>query len=166
MKLILLEAFSGSIPAKVTRLRSPCQIPMGFREILPGLPTLIPDWTHLLNQPSGPSILPATATTTIADPILPILCGPFNVPLTSHHPVISFYQTGFSTGHVVTDAGRLFMYSSLLELQTMEAGAPGGFFFDGTQLYVGRGNVVRRNTIYGTFNDIGPGGSRRVASRH
>ncbi len=46
------------------------------------------------------------------------------------------YQTGFSTGHVVADLGRLFMYPGLPELQTLAAGAPGGFFFDGTRLYV------------------------------
>jgi hypothetical protein len=44
--------------------------------------------------------------------------------------------TGFATGHVVTDAGRLYRYDSLAPLQGLAAGAPGGFFFDGTSLYV------------------------------
>ena len=43
---------------------------------------------------------------------------------------------GFPTGHVVTEAGRLFRYASLAALQALGAGAPGGFFFDGTTLYV------------------------------
>lgn len=44
--------------------------------------------------------------------------------------------TGFDTGHVVTELGRLFRYGSLTELQALAAGAPGGFHFDGTTLYV------------------------------
>ncbi len=44
--------------------------------------------------------------------------------------------TGFATDHVVTEAGRLFRYDSLAELQALGAGAPGGFFFDGTTLRV------------------------------
>jgi Calx-beta domain/Right handed beta helix region len=44
--------------------------------------------------------------------------------------------TGFPTGHVVTEAGRLFRYESLAALQALAAGAPGGFFFDGTTLHV------------------------------
>jgi len=43
---------------------------------------------------------------------------------------------GFATGHVVTDQGRLFRYDSLSELQSLAAGAPGGFFFDGTTLRI------------------------------
>jgi len=43
---------------------------------------------------------------------------------------------GFSTGHVVTDQGRLFRYSSLADLEALGAGAPGGFFFDGSTLFV------------------------------
>jgi hypothetical protein len=43
---------------------------------------------------------------------------------------------GFATGHVVSEAGRLFRYDSLAALQALGAGAPGGFFFDGTRLYV------------------------------
>ncbi len=46
------------------------------------------------------------------------------------------YITGFQTGHAVTDLGRFYKYDSLIELQSMGAGAPGGFFFDGTTLYV------------------------------
>jgi hypothetical protein len=42
--------------------------------------------------------------------------------------------TGFATGHVVTEAGRLFRYASLAELQSLAAGSPGGFHFDGTTL--------------------------------
>lgn len=44
--------------------------------------------------------------------------------------------TGFATGHVVTEAGRLYRYASVAELQALGAGAPGGFFFDGTTLHV------------------------------
>jgi parallel beta-helix repeat protein len=43
---------------------------------------------------------------------------------------------GFPTGHVVTEAGRLYQYTSLALLQGLGAGAPGGFFFDGTTLFV------------------------------
>ena len=42
----------------------------------------------------------------------------------------------FATGHVVSELGRLFRYGSLAELQALGAGAPGGFFFDGTTLRV------------------------------
>lgn len=44
--------------------------------------------------------------------------------------------TGFATGHLVTEAGRLYRYGTLGDLQTLGAGAPGGFYFDGTTLYV------------------------------
>jgi len=44
--------------------------------------------------------------------------------------------TGFPTGHVVTDVGRLFRYGSLAELQALAAGPPGGFWFDGATLRV------------------------------
>jgi parallel beta-helix repeat protein len=44
--------------------------------------------------------------------------------------------TGFPTGHVVTEAGRLFRYASTTELSALGAGAPGGFYFDGTRLFV------------------------------
>jgi hypothetical protein len=48
-----------------------------------------------------------------------------------------FHRTvGFSTGHVVTDRGRLFQYDSLAELEALGAGSPGGFFVDGSTLYV------------------------------
>jgi len=43
---------------------------------------------------------------------------------------------GFSTGHVVTDQGRLFRYDSISDLASLGAGAPGGFYFDGTTLFV------------------------------
>jgi hypothetical protein len=43
---------------------------------------------------------------------------------------------GFATGHVVTERGRLFRYESLAELAALAAGAPGGFFHDGTTLHV------------------------------
>jgi hypothetical protein len=46
------------------------------------------------------------------------------------------YATGFGTGHVVTEQGRLYRYASLAELQGLAAGAPGGFYFDGSLLYV------------------------------
>ena len=44
--------------------------------------------------------------------------------------------TGFATGHVVTEAGRLYRYTSLGGLQALAAGAPGGFFFDGATLFL------------------------------
>jgi parallel beta-helix repeat protein len=43
---------------------------------------------------------------------------------------------GFSTGSVVADQGRLFQYWSTAELQGLAAGAPGGFFMNGTTLQV------------------------------
>jgi parallel beta-helix repeat protein len=46
------------------------------------------------------------------------------------------YVTGFATGHVVTEAGRLFRYESAAALAALAAGPPGGFFFDGTTLFV------------------------------
>jgi hypothetical protein len=39
-------------------------------------------------------------------------------------------NTGFATGHVVTDAGRFYQYESLTDLQALGAGAPGGFYFN------------------------------------
>ncbi len=44
--------------------------------------------------------------------------------------------TGFATGHVVTEAGRLYRYASLAALQALAAGPPGGFHFDGTTLHL------------------------------
>ncbi|KAB2964228.1 MAG: hypothetical protein F9K18_07715, partial [Thermoanaerobaculia bacterium] len=44
--------------------------------------------------------------------------------------------TGFATGHVVTDQGRLFRYDDLAGLQALGAGPPGGFWFDGATLRV------------------------------
>jgi hypothetical protein len=44
--------------------------------------------------------------------------------------------TGFATAHVASELGRLFQYGSLLELQGLAAGAPGGFWFDGSQLHL------------------------------
>lgn len=44
--------------------------------------------------------------------------------------------TGFATAHVVSDQGRLFRYSSLTELRALAAGAPGGFVFDGTTVWL------------------------------
>lgn len=46
------------------------------------------------------------------------------------------YVTGFATGHVVADSMRLYKYGSLSALQALGAGAPGGFYFNGTRLYV------------------------------
>jgi parallel beta-helix repeat protein len=45
-------------------------------------------------------------------------------------------QTGFATALVISDQGRLFPYTSLADLIALAAGAPGGFFFDGTTLYL------------------------------
>jgi parallel beta-helix repeat protein len=44
--------------------------------------------------------------------------------------------TGFPTGHVVTELGRLYRYDTLSALRSLAAGAPGGFFFDGATLHV------------------------------
>jgi len=46
------------------------------------------------------------------------------------------YATGYPTDLVVTDEGRLFDYTSLAELELLTAGAPGGSFADGTNVYV------------------------------
>jgi Right handed beta helix region len=43
---------------------------------------------------------------------------------------------GFATGHVVTERGRLYRYGTLATLQALGAGAPGGFYFDGSTLHV------------------------------
>jgi hypothetical protein len=43
---------------------------------------------------------------------------------------------GFDTGHVVTELGRLFRYTSVAALTALAAGAPGGFHFDGSTLYL------------------------------
>jgi len=58
------------------------------------------------------------------------------VPWTAGGSGVYSYATGFATGHVVTDAGRLYRYASLAALQALAAGVPGGFFFDGTTLHV------------------------------
>ncbi|HET9317474.1 MAG TPA: Calx-beta domain-containing protein [Vicinamibacteria bacterium] len=58
------------------------------------------------------------------------------VPWTAAGGGVHTRVTGFATGHVVTEAGRLFRYESLAALQALAAGAPGGFFFDGTTLHV------------------------------
>jgi hypothetical protein len=46
------------------------------------------------------------------------------------------YATGYSTDLVVTAQGRLFDYTSLADLQALDAGAPGGSYADGTSVYV------------------------------
>jgi len=46
------------------------------------------------------------------------------------------YAAGYSTDLVVTDEGRLFDYTSLADLQGLAAGAPGGSYADGTNVYV------------------------------
>lgn len=46
------------------------------------------------------------------------------------------YPAGYSTDLVVTDQGRLFDYTSLVELEALAAGAPGGSYADGTNVYV------------------------------
>ena len=43
---------------------------------------------------------------------------------------------GFDTDHVVTELGRLYRYDGLADLQALPAGAPGGFYFDGSTLRV------------------------------
>ena len=46
------------------------------------------------------------------------------------------YAAGYSTDLVVTDQGRLFDYTTLAELELLPAGAPGGSYADGTNVYV------------------------------
>jgi parallel beta-helix repeat protein len=46
------------------------------------------------------------------------------------------HVTGFATGHVVSDQGRLFRYDNLAALRSLAAGAPGGFLFDGATLWL------------------------------
>jgi len=58
------------------------------------------------------------------------------VPWTAQGGGVFARATGFATGHVVSELGRLFRYNSLAELQALGAGAPGGFFFDNTTLRV------------------------------
>jgi hypothetical protein len=66
-----------------------------------------------------------------ADPA--ILAG---VTWTDHGNGIWSYAAGYSTDLVVTDEGRLFDYGSLADLQALAAGAPGGSFADGANVYV------------------------------
>jgi chitodextrinase len=58
--------------------------------------------------------------------------------------------TGFPTGHVVTDLGRFYRYDTLPDLQTLGAGAPGGFYFNGTTLYMkfSDGSPPASHTLY------------------
>jgi parallel beta-helix repeat protein len=46
------------------------------------------------------------------------------------------YHSGYGTALVVTDQGRLFPYTSVAELAALAAGAPGGFYADGMNVYV------------------------------
>jgi parallel beta-helix repeat protein len=70
----------------------------------------------------------------ILDGADPSIAG--GVSWTSHGSGVWSYQTGYSTDLVVTDQGRLFDYSSLGDLQGLAAGAPGGSYADGTNVYV------------------------------
>ena len=58
------------------------------------------------------------------------------VPWTAQGGGVYARTLGFATGHVVTELGRLFRYDTLVDLQVLPTGAPGGFFFDGTTLRV------------------------------
>ncbi len=58
------------------------------------------------------------------------------IPWTAGASGVYSSAIGFPTGHVVTDQGRLFRYTSLADLAALGAGAPGGFFVDGTTLHV------------------------------
>jgi parallel beta-helix repeat protein len=58
------------------------------------------------------------------------------VPWTDEGAGVWSSPIGFPTGHVVTDQGRLFRYDSVAELETLGAGAPGGFFVNGSTLSV------------------------------
>ncbi len=49
---------------------------------------------------------------------------------------VHFFDAGFATTHVTTDAGRLFKYARLGDLRALRAGAPGGFFADGARIYL------------------------------
>ncbi len=46
------------------------------------------------------------------------------------------YAAGYGTALVVSDEGRMFPYSSVADLAALAAGAPGGFYADGTNVYV------------------------------
>jgi hypothetical protein len=58
------------------------------------------------------------------------------VPWTPQAGGVFARALGFATAHVVTELGRLFPYGSLAALDALAAGAPGGFYFDGSTLYV------------------------------
>lgn len=58
------------------------------------------------------------------------------VSWTSQANGVYSYATGYGTGLVVSDEGRLFPYSSVADLAALAAGAPGGFYADGTNVYV------------------------------
>jgi Right handed beta helix region len=64
---------------------------------------------------------------------------------------------GFDTGHVATEQGRLYRYSSLATLQALASGAPGGYWFDGTNLYLkfSDGSAPAAHTIYAARLDAG-----------
>jgi hypothetical protein len=66
----------------------------------------------------------ADATIAAGAPWTPAAGGTWSLP------------AGFATGHVVTEAGRLYRYTSLSALQALAAGAPGGFYFDGATLFL------------------------------
>ncbi len=84
--------------------------------------------------PSQPIVFRGNGPGAILDGADAAIAG--GVPWSSAGSGVYSRVLGFPTGHVVTDAGRLYQYSSLAELQGLGAGTPGGFFFDGTTLYV------------------------------
>jgi len=89
-----------------------------------------------------------TASGTAAQPIVFRGAGPAavldgadaaiaaGVPWTDAGGGVWSRVTGFPTGHVVTEQGRLFRYDSLADLAALAAGPPGGFWFDGATLRV------------------------------
>ncbi len=63
-------------------------------------------------------VLDGSTTLAAGTPWVALGGGVFRTPL------------GFDTAHVVSEQGRLFRYASASALQTLAAGAPGGFWFD------------------------------------
>ena len=81
-----------------------------------------------------PVVFRASAPGVVLDGADPaILAG---VAWTPQSNGVYSYHSGYGTALVVTDQGRLFPYTSVAELGALAAGAPGGFYADGTNVYV------------------------------
>jgi parallel beta-helix repeat protein len=83
-----------------------------------------------------------------------ILAG---VPWTDEGNSVHSLVTGFTTLQVVTEAGRLFPYSALSDLQALANGPPGGSYFDGAKVYVkfADGSAPANHTMYVSRYDAG-----------